>query len=104
MVDGGKLVAGSVANGSHDPDRRGDVEVVSYDLAGGAPIRSTLHKNLQADDHAAPGLLLRPDGRWLAVYPNTAPKTGSTTVSPSARTMRRSGRRRRYSSPAHPRA
>ena len=28
VVDGGKLVAGTVANGSHDPARKGDIEVV----------------------------------------------------------------------------
>ena len=68
VVDGGKLVAGCVANGSHDPGRKGDVEVVSYDLAHGAVTRSTLHKNLQGDDHDSPALCLRPDGRWLALY------------------------------------
>jgi hypothetical protein len=68
VVDGGKVVLGTVANGSHDPRRKGDIEVVSYDLAGGVPVRSTLHKNLQADDHDSPALLLRPDGRWLALY------------------------------------
>ena len=68
VIDGGKLVAGTVANGSHDPARKGDIEVVSYDLAGGTPVRSTLHKNLQADDHDSPALLQRPDGRWLALY------------------------------------
>ena len=68
VVDSGKLVAGSVANGSRDPARKGDIEVVSYDLTGGPPVRSTLHKSLQADDHACPALSLRPDGRWLALY------------------------------------
>jgi hypothetical protein len=68
VVDGGKVVVGTVANGSRDPARRGDIEVVSYELAGGAPVRSTLHRNLQADDHDSPALLLRPDGRWLALY------------------------------------
>ena len=69
VIDGSKLVAGTVANGSHDPTRKGDIEVVSYDLAARtAPVRTTLHKNLQADDHDSPALLLRPDGRWLALY------------------------------------
>ena len=68
VVDGGQLVMGSVANGSHDPARKGDIEVVTYDLAGGTPVRSTLHKKLQADDHDSPALLLRPDGRWRALY------------------------------------
>jgi hypothetical protein len=68
VLDGGKLVAGCVANGSHDPARKGDIDVVSYDLAAGTVARSTLHKNLQADDHDSPALLLRPDGRWLALY------------------------------------
>ncbi len=68
VVDGGKLIAGTVANGSHDPARKGDIEVVSYHLATATLVRSTLHKNLQADDHDSPALLLRPDGRWLALY------------------------------------
>ena len=68
VVDAGNLVLGSVANGSHDPARKGDIDVVSYDLAAGTLVRSTLHKNLQADDHDSPALLLRPDGRWLALY------------------------------------
>ena len=68
VVDGRKLVFGTVANGSRDPARKGDIEVTSYDLAGGTPVRSTLHKNLQADDHDSPALLLRPDGHWLALY------------------------------------
>ena len=68
VIEGGQLIAGSVATGSHDPSRRGDIEVVACDLASGKTVRSTLHKNLQADDHDSPALLLRPDGRWLALY------------------------------------
>ncbi|MFO0808898.1 MAG: BNR-4 repeat-containing protein [Gemmataceae bacterium] len=68
LVHAGQLILGTVAGGRYDTARRGDVEVTSYDLATGRASRHTLHKNLQADDHAAPALLARPDGRLLAVY------------------------------------
>lgn len=63
-----KLIVGTVANGSFDKDRRGDIDVASYDLASQKVLRSTLHKNLQADDHDSPAFLIRPDGRILAMY------------------------------------
>jgi hypothetical protein len=68
LVQAGQLVLGTVACGRYDRARRGDIEVTSYDLATGRRSRQTLHKNFQADDHSAPALLVRPDGRLLAVY------------------------------------
>ena len=79
LVTKGTLVIGSVAAGAHDPGRRGNIEVVTYDLAGDLSGRQTLltilHPNLpgeekssQYDDHDAPALFVRPDGRILAVY------------------------------------
>src|SRR5688572_19448455 len=70
----GKLLASSVANpaGTSGPARSGDIDVVSYNLAanqldsGAAPF--VLHDNLAADDHNGAALLVRPDGRYLAVY------------------------------------
>ncbi|MEN6607921.1 MAG: hypothetical protein ABFD60_11820, partial [Bryobacteraceae bacterium] len=32
VVDGSKLLIASVAAGTHDPSRQGDIEVVSYDM------------------------------------------------------------------------
>lgn len=68
LVDGSTLLVGSVANGSQDSSRKGDVEMVAYDLASGRLTRNELHDQLEADDHAAPAFWRRPDGRWLAVY------------------------------------
>lgn len=64
----GKLIIGSVAAGVHDPSRRGDVELLVYDAASGRKTLVELHDRLQLDDHNAPALLIRPDGRLLAVY------------------------------------
>jgi len=74
LVTSGRLVLGSVAAGVHDSARRGNVEVVSYDLSSGRKRLTVLHHNLSDgqnspyDDHNAPAFLVRPDGRILAVY------------------------------------
>lgn len=67
--ENGKLLVGSVAvsEGIDGKERGGDVDVVSYDPANGALHRFTLG-NLREDDHDAPALLIRPDGRYLAMY------------------------------------
>ncbi|MBN1490938.1 MAG: BNR-4 repeat-containing protein, partial [Phycisphaerae bacterium] len=68
------LTFGTIANG-HNPDgspnadRRGHIEITSYDLAAGKPIGTfLLHANYQPDDHNSPALLVRGDGRLLAMY------------------------------------
>ena len=53
--------------------RHGTVEVVIYDLETGSWQRKAFkswddNHNFYADDHNAAGLLIRPDGRYLAVY------------------------------------
>ena len=68
LVVGNELIFGSVASGRAEPDRRGDIEVTSYDLDTGTRSVFELHDRLQLDDHDAPALLLRPDGRLVAVY------------------------------------
>ncbi|MCC6588534.1 MAG: BNR-4 repeat-containing protein [Bryobacterales bacterium] len=75
IVHNGKLIAGSVAAGTHDGNRRGAIEVSTYDLASGALKRSTLYqpnneteRKLWLNDHNAPALVSRPDGRILAMY------------------------------------
>lgn len=78
VVDGDKLLIASVASGTRDPSRQGDIEVVSYDIGSGKLTRFELHDRLlltfrgktAQDDHNAPALLVRPDGRYLAVYAN----------------------------------
>lgn len=75
IVTHGKLVFGTIAAGVRDSARRGDVEATSYDLKTGQLDRATLHRGASAadrkawfDDHNSPALLVRPDGRLLAVY------------------------------------
>jgi len=78
VVDGSNLLIASVAAGTHDPSRQGDIEVVSYDMKSAKLTRFELHDRLllkfrgrtAQDDHNAPALLVRPDGRYLAVYAN----------------------------------
>ncbi len=68
VIHRGWLVFASVAAGAHDPGRRADVEVLAYHLRLGRKVLSELHDRFQLDDHDAPALWVRPDGRWLAVY------------------------------------
>jgi hypothetical protein len=74
IVYEGRLIIGSVAAGARDPARRGNIEVMAYDLATGRKHLAVLHQNLSEgpgkryDDHDSPALLVRPDGRILAVY------------------------------------
>src|SRR5208283_4786693 len=67
----GALLVASVAAGEgvDGRDRAGDVDVASYDLSTGRGSRFVLHHHLLTqDDHNTPALLVRPDGRYLAVY------------------------------------
>ena len=67
IVDG-KLIFGSVAAGCHQPARRGNIEVVSYDLETGANQTSVLHHGFELDDHDSPALTVLSDDRILAMY------------------------------------
>src|SRR5688572_16070750 len=67
----GTLLIASVAasEGAGAAERGGDVDVVSYELATGKKTRVTLHEGLQTeDDHNTPALMIRPDGRYLAMW------------------------------------
>ena len=74
LVYGGKLIIGSVAAGVHSPERRGNIEVVTCELATGRLHRFALHPNLyndsrgHYDDHNAPAFVVRGDSRIVAVY------------------------------------
>ncbi len=75
VVAGDQLIIGSVAAGTRDRTRMGDVEAVSYDLKTGEKRRFTLHhattpatQKQWYDDHNCPALVVRPDGRVLASY------------------------------------
>jgi hypothetical protein len=70
LIRDGKLYFGSVANGAGPGGtaRDGSVEVTACDLATGHSRVFVLHERLENDDHDAPGLYVRRDGRLLAVY------------------------------------
>jgi len=71
---GGKLILGSVASGHGlgGRERHADIDAVVFDLETGRPRKSLLmigDTNFRgADDHNAPAFLVRPDGKYLAMY------------------------------------
>ena len=73
--EAGRIFLGSVAHGSGvgGAARNGDVDVSSFSLRTGERRHATLRDSLVAsggrgDDHMAPALWQRPDGRLLAMY------------------------------------
>jgi hypothetical protein len=65
------LLIASVASaeGPAGARRAGDIDVVTYALDGGKTDRFVLHHALlEQDDHNTPALLIRPDGRYVAMY------------------------------------
>ena len=64
------LLLGSVASpdGPGGARRGGNIEIAVLDLATGQSRVHVLHEQLEADDHNAPALLIRPDGRYVAMY------------------------------------
>ncbi len=72
IVDNGRLIVGSVrANGTFDDKDRpgwGNVELAVLDIASGKIDRIVLHEKFEQDDHNNPGLMVLPDGRYLAPY------------------------------------
>jgi hypothetical protein len=66
----GTMLIGSIP-APQGPDgqlRAGNVELTCYDLANGSRKRVVLHDKLESDDHDTAALLIRPDGRYLAMY------------------------------------
>ncbi|WP_426226720.1 BNR-4 repeat-containing protein [Pseudarthrobacter sp. DSP2-3-2b1] len=64
------LLVGSVAapEGPGGESRGGNIEIAVLDLATGESRVHVLHGQLESDDHNVPALLIRPDGRYLAMY------------------------------------
>ncbi len=59
----------AAAEGVDGDKRVGDVDLVTYHLNSGKTDRFILkHNLLEQDDHNAAALLIRPDGRYLAMY------------------------------------
>ena len=73
------LLVGSIAapEGQGGAQRAGNVELAVHDLRTGDTQVVVLHENLEVDDHNAPALWIRPDGRYLAMY--TKHKTDNFT-------------------------
>jgi autotransporter-associated beta strand protein len=66
-----QLLISSIAsdNGVGGAPRDGDVDVVAYNFATGASSRFTLIDfTFTADDHNSAAFVIRPDGRYLAMY------------------------------------
>jgi hypothetical protein len=72
IVDKGRLIVGSVRANGKFADKSlpgwGNVELSILDLKTGKRRNVVLHEHLEQDDHNNPGLLVLPDGRYLAGY------------------------------------
>jgi hypothetical protein len=72
IVDNGRLIVGSVRANGKFADKSlpgwGNVELAVLDLKSGATNCVLLHDHFEQDDHDNPGLLVLPDGRYLAGY------------------------------------
>jgi hypothetical protein len=68
-IPGQKLIVGSDASGSGvgGSTRNGVIDAVIFDLRSGSSQRFALMQ-ASCDDHNAPGFLVRPDGKYLAMY------------------------------------
>ena len=62
IIDNNQLIFASV------PYPSGDNDVITYNLSSGTISTFDLHAALDADDHSAAALIVRPDGRIEAVY------------------------------------
>lgn len=88
----GRLLVGSCGSGSGvgGAARNGDIDLSWLDLTEGRFGAFELRNQLQADDHDSPALLVRPDGRYLALYgkhgsdSNTRYRLSSSAGDPAA--------------------
>ena len=67
VLQGQRLIVGSVAGGAGGAERRGDIEAVAYDLQTRTASVVQLRDKLGFGDHDSPAILPRPDGRPVAV-------------------------------------
>ena len=68
IIHNGKLIIGSVASGTHDAARKGNIEAVTFDLSTRCIQRTVLHNRLECDDHDSPAFLALRNGQVLATY------------------------------------
>ncbi|MCB9914957.1 MAG: BNR-4 repeat-containing protein [Planctomycetes bacterium] len=66
--DGPRLLVGSVSFAPEGSAERGDLDLLWLDVATGARGHVELRDRFEQDDHDVPALLVRADGRYLAVY------------------------------------
>lgn len=66
----GELLVSSAASfgGPNGGVRSGDIDIVAYKLATGVTTLTVLKPQLQSDDHNSAAIIVRPDGRYLAMY------------------------------------
>jgi hypothetical protein len=70
-----QVIFGTVATGYRNPKQAGEIRVTQYNMRTGNSLIFTLHSPAKdenpkqwVDDHNSPALLLRPDGKLLAMY------------------------------------
>jgi hypothetical protein len=68
IVDGGKLLVGTVAGTTRDGTKAGDVQLTTFELDSKKATTTTLHAKLQSADHASPSIVRLADGRYLSAY------------------------------------
>jgi BNR repeat-containing family member len=68
IFHGDHLTIGSLPSGWKDPARKGDVEVIDYNLRTQQTSAFELHDRLELDDHDSAALMIRPDKGLLALY------------------------------------
>ena len=68
LIQGSRLIVGTVASGWNDAARKGDINAIVHDLAAGTTSTFELHNQLELDDHDSPAFLARPDGRIVALF------------------------------------
>lgn len=78
LVVGETLLFGSIAGSTRGGSKAGDVDVTSVDLRTQRVHSTTLHPELQSDDHNTPAFLALPDGRILATYQTHGSPKGMT--------------------------
>ncbi len=73
-TNGGRLIIGCLENGAGTggPPRAGSVDAILFDFQTGIGLKDTLTNGFLSygggDDHNAPAFLVRPDGKYLAMY------------------------------------
>jgi hypothetical protein len=109
LADRGKLIVSSVASqgGPGGAERSGNIEVTTFEPFVDAPglngksTVAVLSAKLEEDDHDAAGLMVLPDGRYLAMYSKhmhdriirwrISSKPGDATAWEAERTLTREG-------------